>query len=424
MEEKVKQFVAEYTGVAGVGDTPQNIGECVGLVEKFLDFLGLPHVWGNANQLLQNADPKSYQIVYNDPNNLNQYPPVGAIISLGKPYGPFKNTDGTISYNGHTGIIIAATGLNFRMFAQNNPDGSTPHLEDHPEGYGAVVGWLVPILPAAQTAVNTTLNYHGLDPNNMQSIQVALDTWYAVSQGQYVPFSEYTALKISVSSETDQVSQLQGQLELALAKQGDLQKTIDDLNSKHAADTKEIAAINGALSDLTGSNKDYANEILAAETLASDRLAYIHSMTDALHLPQTNIDDKALVEDALTEIARLQKNQAPTQGEAEKTLSMWENHFLTIIQGILANGRFNAWLKANGFQVVDANGNFQETDLGEKVVSFLDDTFKKLSFLEQAQAKLQSAQDTIVKAQPFLVKLSNGIARIIFTDKHLNGGGK
>lgn len=418
MDQKVQTFVTTNTGKPNFGDTDQNKGECVGVVECWTDSLGLPHTWGNAIDLLTAAKafPDKFDVVYNDPTNLTQFPPIGAVIVLQKPYGAYVQNGQTL-YAGHTGVIVAATGLNFRMFAQNNPAGSTPHLEDHPEGYGAVLGWFIPKLPAVTPAVSGTLDTHGLDDSNLSSKQVVYDTWFAVEQGDYIPASSYNALKKTVDSENTQVDTLNKQLEAALAKQGDLQKTIDDLNSKHATDTKEIADLNGTLSTLTGSSKDYANEILTAESLANDRLSYIHAMTDALHIPESTQDDKAMVEESLTEIARLQKNQQVTQGEAEKTLSMWEKHFLTIVQGMLANGRLNAWLQSQGLQIVDLNNNPSDSDLGERVTSFLDDTFKKLSMLEQASAKWNSAQETIAKAQPFFVKLGYAIKNLILVDK-------
>ena len=54
---KLQSFIAQYTGIANVGDTPQNKGQCVGLIEVWLDLFNLNHIWGNAADLLSNADP-------------------------------------------------------------------------------------------------------------------------------------------------------------------------------------------------------------------------------------------------------------------------------------------------------------------------------------------------------------------------------
>lgn len=130
--QRLQTFIQHYAGKAGVGDTSENIGQCVGLVERWIDTLGLPHVWGNAKDLLDNADPARYGIIHNLPEN---YPAVGDIVVWSNTWG---------GGFGHTGIAVTANVMELTAFEQNDPDGSTPHIRRYT--YAGVVGWLHPLV--------------------------------------------------------------------------------------------------------------------------------------------------------------------------------------------------------------------------------------------------------------------------------------
>lgn len=121
-------FVQHLFGVRYVGDTDQNKGQCVGLVEAWLDVWAKPHIWGDAKDLLANADPKHYVVTANGPSN---YPPPGAIVVWDSTWGGGA---------GHTAVVVAATALLLGVFEQNNPEGAPPLLGTHP--YDGVLGWL------------------------------------------------------------------------------------------------------------------------------------------------------------------------------------------------------------------------------------------------------------------------------------------
>lgn len=123
-------FRAKYAHLALVGDTQVNRGQCVGLVEVWIDSLGLPHVWGNAADLLDNADEAHYQVVHNLPTN---FPVAGDIVVWGSSWG---------SGYGHTGICVSGAVMSFVAFEQNDPAGSYPHEKTY--SYAGVIGWLHP----------------------------------------------------------------------------------------------------------------------------------------------------------------------------------------------------------------------------------------------------------------------------------------
>ena len=122
------KFIDQYLGMPHVGDNPVNAGQCVGLVETWLDANGKPHIWGNAKDLPANADLKVYKVVHNAPTN---FPPAGAIVCWDSSWG---------AGFGHTAIAVAANANRLAVFEQNDPDGSPPIVATH--SYVGVIGWI------------------------------------------------------------------------------------------------------------------------------------------------------------------------------------------------------------------------------------------------------------------------------------------
>jgi len=129
METQVADFIAHYIGVPNVGDTAGNKGQCVGLIEMWTDQHKLPHIWGNAVDLMRYADPKVYTIVENSPDN---FPPIGSIVCWDASWG---------GGDGHTAVVVAASVNTLIVFEQNNPENAPPLLGVH--GYGGVQNWIV-----------------------------------------------------------------------------------------------------------------------------------------------------------------------------------------------------------------------------------------------------------------------------------------
>lgn len=138
--QQLPDFISANTGKR-VGDTPENLGQCVGLIEVWLDNLGLnnPHLYGNAIDLLNNADKSKFNVVYNTPTGI---PPVGAVMTFGSPYGKAV-VNGKTVYYGHTGIVVKATVNNFTLFEQNNPTGTLCKQSNY-SNYNSVMGWFYP----------------------------------------------------------------------------------------------------------------------------------------------------------------------------------------------------------------------------------------------------------------------------------------
>ena len=133
MGAKLIAFLAAYLDKTGTGTTPENRGQCVGLVELWLLSIGAPVIWGNAIDLLRNADPRNYIVTRNSPTN---HPNAGDVIVWDASFG---------GGYGHTAIVLAGTPSRVAVFEQNNPTHSAPTIATH--AYTGVQGWLTVKIP-------------------------------------------------------------------------------------------------------------------------------------------------------------------------------------------------------------------------------------------------------------------------------------
>ncbi len=128
MDAELIAFIRKYLGVANTGDNPVNKGQCTGLVEVWIDIHRLPHIYGNAKDLLANADPAHYTVTRNTPTDI---PQPGAILVWGATWG---------GGYGHTAVVVAASLMQVVTFEQNDPEGAPPTVMTH--DYAGVLGWI------------------------------------------------------------------------------------------------------------------------------------------------------------------------------------------------------------------------------------------------------------------------------------------
>lgn len=122
-------FLQQHLGVARTGTTAENRGQCVGLVAAWIAAHALPPIWGNAVDLLRNADLRTYRVVGNLPNNC---PRPGDIVCWNSTWG---------GGYGHTAVVVAASVMRLAVFEQNDPAGAAPLVATH--DYSGVAGWIV-----------------------------------------------------------------------------------------------------------------------------------------------------------------------------------------------------------------------------------------------------------------------------------------
>lgn len=212
----LQEFYDKYVNQKGVGNTPENKGQCVGLSSLWMDNFGIPHVFGNADDLYTNA-PDAYFIKI--PNTPDAIPLDGDIMIWGFNYNH--------SY-GHTGVAKGKHDVNgFECFEQNDPLGSTPHIKKY--NYAYVTGWLRPkaFHPEAPTEDIDSIRKRRDDLWNLLT---------KITKELNVPIvddlvNDFTVIKADIDrrkADYDNVDKINGKL---LDEVDSLQNKIDDLKT-------------------------------------------------------------------------------------------------------------------------------------------------------------------------------------------------
>jgi hypothetical protein len=124
----LSQFISTYNGKSGVGNTPDNKGQCVGLAMVYIADKGYPHIWGHAKDIFANAPTSHYDKLINTPTGVPQ--PGDIIIWNGNVGGGF----------GHIAIVTSANVNSFTSLDQNWSVTGGCRIENH--NYANVIGWL------------------------------------------------------------------------------------------------------------------------------------------------------------------------------------------------------------------------------------------------------------------------------------------
>lgn len=348
-------FVTEYSGQPNVGDTPENLGECVGLIEIWLDKLGVnsPHIYGNAIDLLTSMgnEPSVFSIIKNSATN---FPGEGDIVVLGKPYGLLP--DGT--YAGHTGIATKSCSATvLELFEQNDPNGHAPQIKQYT--YNACLGWSHPLIldaSASETVMTTpsspTQNVSVTDSQLTDQLNAEIAAVTTCQSQLKEANAQITALQSSLTTANSQVADLQNRVKTLQDENTSLTNTSKDLNSKYVAAQGSIISLKEQIVSNQSEDMDYAKEALEssqAVTSLQNDLQKIAAVFD--------INIKNLSYDQVTQ-------KILTEQEVEERLAKGAHTSLQILQEL-------------GQEIIEKVEEMSPMQLGSKIMFFIRSTKKQ-----------------------------------------------
>jgi len=300
METLLQQFENKYTGQTGVGNTTANMGQCVGLVSLWQDVLGVPHEYGNAKDLLADANTSFFSVTQNDPTSSTQFPVPGDIMVWGDTWG-----NGV----GHCAIIVTANGTSFTSFEQNDATGVDPNgaCEVLSHDYSGVLGWLhfTGTLPAITSGNMFTLPSGAqVDLSNAASMQVCATIWDAVvNLKQYVSLASVnsicTTLGIATGSTADAIN----------ATITGLQNQLNTANTNNGIATKQVTVLEGQNQVLTNTNESLTTQLTTAQQANTDPQSKLTWQSLYIQAEANYQKTLGLLNIANTTITQLQKQQ-------------------------------------------------------------------------------------------------------------------
>lgn len=234
--KSLTEFVALYNGKTNVGNTPENKGECVGLVVMWILNLGLTHFYGHAKDFFTNSPNSQYTKINNAPS---VYPKAGDIIIWDKTAG---------GGFGHVAIVVESDPASdtFTVFEQNNP-GNVPGRACEVTTYknwAGVIGWIRPRVSETNDLAELEKILKDLEKENGE-LRASRNKWkrdYSDLEKEY---------KRVLSSKEEHIKQLQ-------RTNADLSANVSDITSQNTVLTARNSEVEKKL-------KDYENVLIELE---------------------------------------------------------------------------------------------------------------------------------------------------------------
>lgn len=245
----LKEFTKRYAGDYGVGNTPGNKGQCVGLAMLWVENLGKEHFWGDAKDLFNNAPDTQWDKIRNVPD---LYPEGGDIITWDHNMGGGA---------GHVAVVLFSNKEldSFTVLEQNNA-GNEPGVACEITTYkdwSHVIGWLKP---------------KGYDEEDTDCVSmdefIAMKTkmeekdakWEECKEGRAEDKAQYTEqigqLTRNLSLANEQNTGLTSQLKEANLALKDSRVDVDILKGEKSALEANIEALEGGIDRLSKENKE------------------------------------------------------------------------------------------------------------------------------------------------------------------------
>lgn len=124
-----QDFLTKFNGQQGVGNTPENKGQCTGLCNVYIvDYLKKSFIWGDAKDWIYNYNFNDFDFIPNTPDYIPQQGDI--IVKSGGTYG-------------HVAIATGTGDLHkYEVFEQNVPLGGGCRLHTYEDEYKNVLGGL------------------------------------------------------------------------------------------------------------------------------------------------------------------------------------------------------------------------------------------------------------------------------------------
>lgn len=231
-----QDFINKWNGQNGVGDTPENDGQCVGIVEVWLDTIGSPHIWGNACDLPNNADRNAYVVTPNSPTYVPKPGDIGCMPAGWEGSGP-----------GHTFLVDEGTDVNtLRIFEQNDRiGGGDGRCRRYSLSYTLglskqqiAAGWPMFIHPKVLDRASNQQGGDNLDRSTVDEAYRGI----LMRSGDPSGLDTYTGKPAKVVIETLLYSDERKTVQARWDSIPGLEKQVSDLNDRNAASQKTISS--------------------------------------------------------------------------------------------------------------------------------------------------------------------------------------
>lgn len=221
------EFIAYYNNKKGVGNTPENKGECVGLAFAWILNLGHSHFYGHAKDLYANAPTSEYTKIK---NTASAYPQAGDVIVWNATAG---------GGYGHIAVVIGSSKEDdsFTVIEQNNPLGGACRVYTY-KNWNGVIGWLRP---------------KNLVEGNTEALEAKIEELRVQRDAYRLEISKLKE-NIDKCAEAKEKFALDAQIALATLSEGQdkWDKERAEYELKFQGFTKEIADLEYDISSLSG----------------------------------------------------------------------------------------------------------------------------------------------------------------------------
>lgn len=218
----LQQYIGQRLTVTG-----PDAGQCTAVAHRWEQMLGLPIVYGDAVDTLNNGNPQYYDRIVNTPDNV---PSPGDILVWGQ-----NSSIGTGSV-GHTAVFLNGDQNSFNSIDQNWPTGSNVKVIHH--DYRGVLGWLHPkSLNTGGGVSDITHEQYDAVVNDNYNKQVQINTLTQQVNDEKTNHKYFEDKSKALQATVDQLQKQVADLQ----KQVDAQKPNVDLDSYSLGDLLSAA---------------------------------------------------------------------------------------------------------------------------------------------------------------------------------------